>query len=51
MNNLTLNHSKFKYMIISKKDNDTPLFILKINNLSIKRADCIQYLGVLRDDK
>ena len=50
MNRLTLNYSKCKYMIISK-DIDTSLFTLKITNLSIKRADCIQYLLVLLDDK
>ena len=38
-------------MIVSKRDIDTSLFTLKINNLSIERADCIQYLGVLQDDK
>ena len=34
-----------------QKNIDTSLFILKINNLSIERADYIQYLGVLLDDK
>ena len=38
-------------MIRSKKDIDTLLFTLKINNLSIERADCIQYHRVLLDDK
>ena len=51
MNKLTLNYSKCKYMVISKTDIDTSLFTLKINNLSIKRADCIQCLRVLLDDK
>ena len=51
MNKLTLNYSKCKYIIVSKKDIDTSLFTLKINNLSIERADCIQYLEVLLDDK
>ena len=51
MNKLTLNYSKCKYMSISKKDIDTSLFTLKMNNLSIERADGIQYLGVRLDDK
>ena len=51
INKLTLNYSKCKYMIISKKDIDTSLFTLKINNLSFERVDCIQCLGVLLDDK
>ena len=51
MNKLTLNYSKYKYMIVSKEDIDTSLFTLKITNLSIERADCIQYLEVLLDDK
>ena len=38
-------------MIISKRGIDTSLFTLKINNLSIEREDCIQYLVVLLDDK
>ena len=38
-------------MIVSKKDIDTSLFTLKINNLSIEPANCIQYLGILLDDK
>ena len=38
-------------MIVSKKNIDTSLFTLKINNLSIKRADCIKYFVVLLDDK
>ena len=38
-------------MIISKRDINTSLFGLEINNLSIECAECIQYLGVLRDDK
>ena len=38
-------------MTISKKDIDTSLFTLKINNLRIERADCIEYFGVLQDDK
>ena len=38
-------------MIIRKKDIDTSLFTLKINYLSIERADCIQYFGVLLGDK
>ena len=38
-------------MIVSKRNIDTSLFTLKINNLSIERSDCIQYLGVLLDDK
>ena len=52
MNKQTLNYSKCKYIIVSKKDIDTSLFTLKINNLSIiERVHCIQYLGVLLDDK
>ena len=39
------------YMIVSKKDIDTSQFILKLNILSIERANCIQYFGVLLDDK
>ena len=38
-------------MIISKRDINTLLFTLKKNNLSIERADFIQYLGILLDDK
>ena len=38
-------------MIVSQKDIKTLLFTLKINNLSIERAACIQYLGVLLDEK
>ena len=38
-------------MIKRKRDIDTSLFTLKMNNLSIERVDCIQYLGVLLDDK
>ena len=51
MNKLTLNYLKCKYMIVSKKDIDTSLFTLEKNNLSIERADCIQYLRVLPDAK
>ena len=35
----------------AQKDIVTSLFTLKINNLSIEPVDCIQYLGVLLDDK
>ena len=41
MKKLTLNYSICKYKIISKKDIDTSLLTLKINNLSIEREDCI----------
>ena len=51
MNKLTLNYSKCKYMVISKKGIDASLFALKMNNLSVERADRIQYLGILLDDK
>ena len=51
MNKLTLNYSKGKYMIISKRCIDTSLFISKINNLLIERADCIQYLQIQLEDK
>ena len=51
MNKLTLNYSKRKYMIISKKYIDTSPLTLKMNNLSIEHVDCIQYPGVLPDDK
>ena len=51
MNKLTLNYSKCKYMIKSKRDNDTSFFTLKTDDLNIERAHCIQYLGVLLDEK
>ena len=51
MNKLRLDYSKCKYMIISKRDIDSLLFTLTLNNLSIKRVNCIQYIGVLLDDK
>ena len=38
-------------MIVSEIDIDISLFTLRINNLSIERVDCIQYFGVLLDDK
>ena len=38
-------------IIKSKRDIDTSLFTLKVNDLSSERANCIQYLGVLLDDK
>ena len=46
-NKLTLNYSKCCYMIISRKPLNISEFSLTMNNLNIKRSDCVKYLGVL----
>ena len=49
-NKLTLNYSKCCYMIISRKPLNISEFSLTMNNLNIKRSDCVKYLGVLLDE-
>ena len=46
MNKLTLNYDKCKYMIVCEKPIDSSSFGLTINNVKIKRTECIRYLGV-----
>ena len=36
-------------MIISRKPHNISEFSLTMNNLNIKRSDCVKYLGVLLD--
>ena len=38
-------------MIISRKPFNTSEFSLTLNNLNIKRSDCVRYLGVLLDEQ
>ena len=47
---LTLNYSKCCFMIISRKCLNASKFSLYMNNLNIKRSDCIKYLGVFLDE-
>ena len=49
-NKLILNYSKCCCMIISRKPLNTSEFSLTMNNLNIKRSDCVKYLGVLLDE-
>ena len=49
-NKLTLNYSKCCFMIISRKCLNASKFSLYMNNLNIKRSDCIKYLGVFLDE-
>ena len=49
-NQLTLNYSKCCFMILSRKPLNTSKFSLAMNNLNIKRSDCVKYLGVLLDE-
>ena len=37
-------------MILSRKPLNTSKFSLAMNNLNIKRSDCVKYLGVLLDE-
>ena len=50
-NKLTLNYSKCCFMIISRKPLDASEFCLSMNNVNIKRSDCIKYLDVLLDEQ
>ena len=49
-NKLTLNYSKCCFMTISRKCLNASKFSLYMNNLNIKRSDCIKYLGVFLDE-
>ena len=49
-NKLTLNHSKSKFLIITKKCRSTSINI-HINNYSIEQVDSIEYLGITIDSK
>ena len=49
-NKLTSNYSKCCFMITSRKPLNTSEFSLTMNNLNIKRSDCVKYLGVLLDE-
>ena len=49
-NKLTLNYSKWCFMIINRKPLNISEFSLTMNNLNIKRSDCVKYLGVLLDE-
>ena len=50
-NKLTLNYSKCCFIIISRKPLDASKFNLSMNNVNIKRSDCIKYLRVLLDEQ
>ena len=46
-NHLTLNSTKCKYMVISRKRNPSLPQILTLGGLDLKRAECFKYLGLL----
>ena len=49
-NKLTLNHSKSKFLIITKKGRNASINI-HINNHAIEQVDSIEYLGITIDSK
>ena len=45
-NRLTLNISKSKYMLVSKKKTGIADFAIKINNVALEKCETYKYLGV-----
>ena len=50
-NKLSINSTKFQYMLVTNKNFDLDHFKVSSNNSEIKRNEYIKYLGVLIDDK
>ena len=51
MNKLSLNGSKTKYMVFTRKKNSSDQPVLTVNDTTLERVHSIKFLGVILNDK